>query len=114
LKFVSDLACFAKRLSASAAALSCKRTASTASATNILWIVLNEGVQMAAIGAFLGLLGVFAAQKLISGLLFGVSALDPLTLAASALFLLAVVLMACWVPAWRAAQMDPCIALRAD
>jgi ABC-type antimicrobial peptide transport system permease subunit len=69
---------------------------------------------MAALGASMGLVGVWAAQKLLNGLLFGISAVDLKTFAAAALFLLAVVMIACWVPAWRASRLDPCIALRAE
>ncbi len=90
------------------------RVAVGASATNVLWLVLKEGLRMAAIGASMGLIGVWAAQKLISGLLFEISPVDPLTFAGAAVFLLAVVMIACWVPAWGAARVDPCIALRAE
>jgi putative ABC transport system permease protein len=90
------------------------RIAVGASIGNVLWLVLRQGLQMAAIGASIGLIGAWAAQKLISGLLFGISAVDPLTFVGAAVFLLAVVMIACWVPAWRAARVDPCIALRAE
>jgi predicted permease len=90
------------------------RVAVGASAGNVLWLVLQEGLQMAAIGASLGLMGVWAAQRLINGLLFGISPVDPLTFAGSAAFLAAVVLAACWMPARRAARVDPCVALRAE
>jgi putative ABC transport system permease protein len=90
------------------------RVAVGASAKNILWLVLREGLGMAALGASMGLVGVWAAQKLLNGLLFGISAVDLKTFAAAALFLLAVVMIACWVPAWRASRLDPCIALRAE
>ncbi|HKF53577.1 MAG TPA: ABC transporter permease [Candidatus Acidoferrales bacterium] len=90
------------------------RAAVGASAQNILWLVLKEGVRMAAIGAFVGMAGAIAAQKLISGMLFGVSAIDPLTFAGAAVFLVAVVMIACSLPAWRASRVDPCSALRAD
>src|SRR5580698_10317252 len=89
------------------------RIAVGATVTNVLWLVLKGGLRMATVGASIGLIGIWAAQKLISGLLFGISALDPLTFAEAALFLLAVVVLACWVPAWRAARVDPCVALRA-
>jgi predicted permease len=90
------------------------RMAVGASAKNVLWLVLKEGLQMAAIGACAGLVGVWAAQKLINGLLFGISPADPLTFAGSAVFLIAIVMVACWAPAWRAARVDPCMALRAE
>jgi len=90
------------------------RVAVGASVADVLWLVLKEGVRMAAIGASIGLVGVWAAQKLLSGLLFGISAVDPVTLAGAAFFLLTVVMIACWVPAWRASRVDPCIALRAE
>jgi predicted permease len=90
------------------------RVAVGASAGNVLWLVLKEGLQMGAIGAAVGLIGVWATQKLINRLLFGISPVDPVTFAGSAVFLVAVVLAACWVPARRAARVDPCMALRAD
>jgi putative ABC transport system permease protein len=90
------------------------RLAVGASAGNVLWLVLKEGLQMAAIGASMGLIGVWASQKLIARLLFGISPVDPVTFAGSAVFLIAVVMVACWAPAWRAARVDPCTALRAE
>jgi len=90
------------------------RVAVGASAKNVLWLVLKDGLQMAAVGAAAGLIGVWAARKLMDGLLFGISPVDPLTFAGSAAFLVAVVMVACWVPAWRAARVDPCTALRAE
>jgi len=90
------------------------RLAVGVSAGNVLWLVLKEGLQMAAIGASMGLIGVWASQKLIARLLFGISPVDPVTFAGSAVFLIAVVMVACWAPAWRAARVDPCTALRAE
>jgi len=90
------------------------RVAVGASVANVLWLVLRQGLRMALIGAAIGLAGVWAAQRLLNGLLFGISAVDPMTFAGAALFLMAVVIVACWAPAWRAARVDPCIALRAD
>jgi putative ABC transport system permease protein len=90
------------------------RVAVGASAANVLWLVLRNGLQMAVLGASMGLMGVWATQKLINKLLFGISPVDPLTFAGSAVFLVAVVMAACWVPARRAARVDPCTALRAE
>ena len=88
------------------------RVAVGASASDVLWLVLKEGLRMAALGAGIGLVGALAAQRLIRGLLFGVSPADPLTLGAACVFLFAVVLVACWMPARRAARVDPLVALR--
>jgi predicted permease len=90
------------------------RVAVGARVVDILWLVLKEGLRMASIGASMGLVAAWAAQKLLNGLLFGISAHDPVTFAGAALFLLAVVTIACWVPAWRASRVDPCISLRAE
>jgi putative ABC transport system permease protein len=90
------------------------RVAIGASVTDVLWLVLKQGLQMALLGASIGLVGVWAAQKLLNGLLFGISAVDPVTFAGAAAFLLTVVMIACWIPAWRASRVDPCIALRAE
>ena len=90
------------------------RVAVGASVKNALWLVLKEGLRMAVIGSSIGLLGAWAAHKLLSQMLFGISAVDPLTLAGATLFLLTAAMVACWMPAWRAARVDPCIALRAE
>jgi len=90
------------------------RFAVGASIADVLWLVLNEGLRMAVIGASMGLIGAWAARKLISGLLFGISPIDPLTFTGSTLFLLVIVVIACWLPACRATRVDPCVALRAE
>lgn len=90
------------------------RAAVGASAESILWLVLGGGLRMAAIGAAIGLAGVFAAQRLMSTVLFGISAIDPITFAGAAAFLLCVVAFACWLPAWRSSRTDPALALRAE
>ena len=90
------------------------RIAVGASMASVLWLALRQGLQMAAIGAALGLVGAWAAQKMVSGMLFSISALDPLTFAAAAAFLLTVVFVACWAPAWRASRVDPLVALRCE
>jgi ABC-type antimicrobial peptide transport system permease subunit len=74
--------------------------------------VLAQGARVAAIGVGLGLLGSFAATRAIRSLLFGLSPFDPATLAAVTLTLILVALLSCYVPARRAAQVDPNVALR--
>jgi putative ABC transport system permease protein len=64
------------------------------------------------VGLAIGLVSALGAGRLMSGMLYGISAADPLTFAAIALVLLAVALWACWVPARRAARVDPLVALR--
>jgi predicted permease len=90
------------------------RMALGASHTNLLWLVLKQGLKMSAIGAVIGLLGAWAAQKLTAGLLFGISPHDPLTFAAAPVFLLAVAAIACAVPGARVIRIGPAEALRQD
>jgi len=90
------------------------RLALGAPTTAVLRLVLWQGMKMIVTGAGLGWLAALAATRLLHGLLFGVSATDPLTFAAIALLLLAVALLACWIPARRATKVDPMIALRSE
>ena len=90
------------------------RMALGASHANVLWLVLKQGLRMAAIGAIIGLCAAFAAQKFTSGLLFGISPVDPLTFAAAPIFLLAVAAIACAIPGARVLSIDPAQALRQD
>ena len=66
------------------------------------------------IGLGAGLLGAFAAARLLAGYLHGVTSHDPLVFAATALVLAAIAMLACWLPARRAAKADPVTALRAE
>jgi putative ABC transport system permease protein len=77
-------------------------------------LVVGQAMTPALIGVVLGLAGAWGATRLMSSLLFGVSATDPITFIAVALFLLAVAAAASWVPARRATKVDPLIALRAE
>jgi predicted permease len=88
------------------------RMALGARARDVLRLVVTDGMKLAAIGTALGLLGSALLTRLLEGLLFGVSAIDPLTFAATALLLAAVMLVACAVPARRAARLDPNVTLR--
>jgi putative ABC transport system permease protein len=75
-------------------------------------MILGEGLALAAAGTLAGLLTSAACMRLMQSLLYGISPTDPLTYAAVALFLTAVALLACYVPARRATKVDPMVALR--
>jgi putative ABC transport system permease protein len=77
-------------------------------------MVLADGLRLVLVGIGLGTVGALATSRLLSGLLFGVGANDPSTFVAIALLLVVVALLACWLPARRAAAVDPIDALRAE
>lgn len=78
----------------------------------ILRMILRDGALLTAAGLALGLGGALAVTRLLTGLLFNVSATDPATLAAAAVLLTAAALAACYLPARRAMKVDPMVALR--
>ena len=82
--------------------------------SDVLRLVVGQGMKMAMIGAGAGLLASLALTRLMKGLLYSVSASDPLTFIAVALLLTLVALAACWIPARRATKVDPMVALRCD
>jgi predicted permease len=88
------------------------RIALGASGGNILRLVLGQGIVTALIGVGIGLAGALALTRTLSSLIFGLSATDPTTLAAVVLLLVIVALLACYLPARRAAHVDPMVALR--
>jgi putative ABC transport system permease protein len=80
----------------------------------VLRMVLAQGLRLVSGGIVLGLVAALALSRFISGLLYGVQAFDPLTYAGVAFLLVIVALLACFVPARRAAKVDPMIALRQE
>jgi len=90
------------------------RTALGATRAAILRMVMSEGASMAGAGIVLGVLVAVGASRGLASLLFGVSRFDVLSYAAVALLLVTVTAIACWLPARRAARIDPAITLRTE
>jgi putative ABC transport system permease protein len=87
------------------------RMALGAQKSDILRLLVRQGVTLSLIGIVAGLAGAFALTRLIANLLFGVGASDPVTFIAIALLLIFVSLLACYLPARRAARLNPVVAL---
>jgi len=90
------------------------RLALGAQRRDVLALVLGQGLKLVGIGLLLGLIGAFGLTRLLSSLLYQVKPTDPATFVTVSLLLLVVAILASWIPARRAARVDPMVALRTE
>jgi hypothetical protein len=90
------------------------RVALGATPRDVLWLVLQQGLKMALVGAAIGMCGAWALRPLMGRFLFGISPADPVTFAGAAIFLLGVAAAASAIPGVRVMRLDPAHALRQD
>ena len=90
------------------------RMALGAEQRHVVGLVVRQGLSMAALGTVMGVAGALALSRWVQGLLFGVTATDPMTLLGVVATLLSVAFVACYVPAWRATRVNPTMALRSE
>jgi putative ABC transport system permease protein len=88
------------------------RIALGARPSDVLRMIVGQGLMLAVTGIAIGLVASIALTRLMKGLLFGISATDPITFAAISLLLVLIGLLASWFPARRATKVDPLVALR--
>ena len=90
------------------------RMALGASQRSILSLVVRQGMTLALFGVAIGMAAAFLLTRLIRSLLFGIQANDPVTFAGISFLLAMIALFACYIPAQRAARIDPMVSLRRD
>jgi putative ABC transport system permease protein len=90
------------------------RMALGASRADVLWMVVTQGLRMAILGAFAGLVAAWLLRQVVSQLVFGISPADPATFVAAALLLITFAAAATYLPARRASVVDPIAALRSE
>jgi ABC-type antimicrobial peptide transport system permease subunit len=90
------------------------RMALGAGRSAILNMIIGQGIKLVLIGVAIGLVGALGLTRFLSDMLYGVKPGDPLTLVAVSVILMAVALLACYIPARQAAKVDPMVALRVE
>jgi len=90
------------------------RIALGATRRNVLTLVMGQSARLAVAGVCIGLLGAFALSRVVASLLYGVRPIDPVTFVVAPIMLAVVALLASWLPAWRATQVDPLVAMRVE
>ena len=88
------------------------RIALGAQRVSVLSLVVGQGLKLAVIGSAIGLVGALSTTRLVLRLLYGISPIDPVTFAGVSVLLAVVAMLASWLPARRAAKVDPMEALR--
>lgn len=90
------------------------RMALGATRSNILVLALRDGMQLTGFGIAVGVCGALATARVTASLLFGISALDPVSWFGMLALLAIVAALACWIPAWRGSKVDPATTLRSE
>jgi putative ABC transport system permease protein len=90
------------------------RLALGAQTSDVLWLVIGQGMKLALLGVTLGLAASFALARLVASMLFGITSHDPATFSVVCAVLIGVGLLACYLPARRAARVNPIEALRVE
>ena len=88
------------------------RMALGATRKSVLWLILKQGMSLVVAGVMIGLVAALVVGRLLARMLYGISASDPISVAGAACVLLAVALVACYLPARSASRRDPLVALR--
>ena len=85
-----------------------------AEGSNVLWLVLTRALRVVLVGVIVGIAGAIGVTRVLQRFLFGVTPTDPIAFTTVTVLLIAVGLVAAWLPARRATKIDPCVALRAE